>query len=320
MFRYILKRILQAIPLLLLISFIVFSLIQLAPFDVIDSMTTPNMSQEQIDLLKVKYGLDQPFLVQYFVWLKGILSGNLGFSLMTQHSIGADLAEKIPNTISLVLPAYLTALVLAITLGLVSASQRGKWADKVIDAFASVGIAVPTFWFAMILIYFFGYKWRVFPFIGMYTLGKEGDVLDFLAHFALPYLTLTMAFLPELIRFIRASAIVEVEKDYVAVQEAFKAKRFEIFGKHVARNVLIPVVTQVGMALPMLVTGAIITETIFAWPGVGPYWTAATKSLDYPVIMAVMLLSATLVILGNLLSDILYAVVDPRIWKGGEGQ
>ncbi|WP_201519758.1 ABC transporter permease, partial [Klebsiella pneumoniae] len=138
--------------------------------------------------------------------------------------------------------------VLAITLGLVSASQRGKWADKVIDAFASVGIAVPTFWFAMILIYFFGYKWRVFPFIGMYTLGKEGDVLDFLSHFALPYVTLTMAFLPELIRFIRASAIVEVEKDYVIVQEAFKAKRFEIFGKHVARNVLIPVVTQVGMA------------------------------------------------------------------------
>ena len=149
-----------------------------SPFDVIDSMTTPNMSQEQIDLLKVKYGLDQPFLVQYFVWLKGILSGNLGFSLMTQHSIGADLAEKIPNTI-LVLPAYLTALVLAITLGLVSASQRGKWVDKVIDAFASVGIAVPTFWFAMILIYFFGYKWRVFPFIGMYTLGKEEMFLIF---------------------------------------------------------------------------------------------------------------------------------------------
>ncbi|WP_153046179.1 ABC transporter permease, partial [Streptococcus suis] len=114
----------------------------------------------------------------------------------------------IPNTISLVLPAYVTALILAITLGLLAASQRGKWVDKFIDAFASVGIAVPTFWFAMILIYFFGYKWQVFPFIGMYTLGKEGNLLDFLAHFTLPYVTLTMAFLPELIRFIRASAIV----------------------------------------------------------------------------------------------------------------
>ena len=318
MFRYIVKRILQAIPLLLLISFIVFSLIQLAPFDVIDSMTTPNMDQEQIDLLKERYGLNQPFLVQYGIWLKGLLTGDLGFSLMTQHSIGADLAEKIPNTISLVLPSYLTALVLAVALGLISASQRGKWVDKVIDAFASIGIAMPTFWFAMILIYLFGYKWRLFPFIGMYTLGKEGDFLDFLSHFALPYLTLTMAFLPELIRFIRASAIVEVDKDYVTVQEAFKAKKSEIFGKHVARNVLIPVATQVGMALPMLVTGAIITETIFAWPGVGPYLTAATKALDYPVIMAVMLPSASLVILGNLLSDVLYALVDPRVWKGGE--
>ncbi|WP_170242207.1 ABC transporter permease subunit [Streptococcus suis] len=318
MFRYIVKRILQAIPLLLLISFIVFSLIQLAPFDVIDSMTTPNMDQEQIDLLKERYGLNQPFLVQYGIWLKGLLTGDLGFSLMTQHSIGADLAEKIPNTISLVLPSYLTALVLAVALGLISASQRGKWADKVIDAFASIGIAMPTFWFAMILIYLFGYKWRLFPFIGMYTMGKEGDFMDFLSHFTLPYLTLTMAFLPELIRFIRASAIVEVDKDYVTVQEAFKAKKSEIFGKHVARNVLIPVATQVGMALPMLVTGAIITETIFAWPGVGPYLTAATKALDYPVIMAVMLLSASLVILGNLLSDVLYALVDPRVWKGGE--
>lgn len=318
MFRYILKRMLQAIPLLLLISFIVFSLIQLAPFDVIDSMTTPNMSQEQIELLKERYGLNQPFLVQYFIWLKGILTGNLGFSLKTQHSIGVDLAEKIPNTISLVLPAYLTALLLAILLGLLAASQRGKLVDRVIDAFASIGIAVPTFWFAMILIYFFGYRWRLLPFIGIYTSGKEGDIFDFLAHFLLPYLTLTMAFLPELIRFIRAAAIVEVDKEYVTVQTAFKSTKLEIFGKHIARNICIPIVTQIGMDLPMLVTGAIITETIFAWPGVGPYLTAATKSLDYPIIMTVMLLSATLVILGNLLSDILYAIVDPRVWRGGD--
>lgn len=318
MIYYVLKRIGQAIPLLLLISFIVFGLIYLAPFDAVDALATPTMSQEQIDLLRQQYGLDQPFLVQYGLWLLALLQGDFGRSLLTQHSIAADLAEKIPNTIALVLPAYLTALFLAVVLGLLAASQKGKWLDRAIDGFASVGIAVPTFWFAMILIYVFGYRMKWFPFIGMYTLGKEGDVQDYLAHFTLPYLTLIMAFLPRLLRYIRTSAIVEVDKDYVTVQEAFKASKAAIFGRHIIRNSLIPIVTQLGMSLPMLVTGAVITETIFAWPGVGPYLTTATKSLDYPVIMAVMLLSATLVILGNLLADILYALVDPRIWKGGD--
>ncbi|HFI0149876.1 TPA: ABC transporter permease [Streptococcus suis] len=318
MTKYIIKRILQAIPLLLLISFIVFSLIYVAPFDVIDSMTTPNMTQEQIDLLKEKNGLNEPFLVQYGIWLQQILSGQLGNSLLSQHSIAADLAEKIPNTVLLVLPSYLTALVLAIVLGLMAASQRGKWLDRVIDGFASLGIAVPTFWFAMLLIYFFGYRLQWFQFIGMHTLGQEGNLVDFLSHFILPYLTLIMAFMPELIRYIRSAAIIESGKEYVTVQEAFQANKREIFGRHILRNILVPIVTQIGLALPMLVTGALITETIFAWPGVGPYLTAATKSLDYPVIMAVMLLSATLVIIGNLLSDILHGLVDPRIWKGAE--
>ncbi|MBO4108346.1 ABC transporter permease [Streptococcus suis] len=317
MYRYIIKRIGQALPLLLLISFIVFSLIQLAPYDVIDSLTTPNMTQEQVDLLKAKHGLDQPFLVQYSTWLGNLLSGQFGYSLLTQHSIAADLAEKIPNTISLVLPAYVTALVLAVFLGLLAASQAGKWVDRLIEIFASLGIAVPTFWFAMLLIYLFGYQLKWFPFIGMHSLGKEGDVVDFLSHFILPYLTLVMAFMPELIRYIRSAAIIESGKDYVTVQEAFQASRFSIFRRHIFRNILIPIVTQIGMALPMLVTGALITETIFAWPGVGPYLTSATRSLDYPVIMAVMLLSSSLVIVGNLLSDVLYALIDPRIWKGG---
>lgn len=317
MFQYIIKRIAQVIPLLLVISFIVFSLIQLAPFDVIDSLATPNMTAEQIELLKEQHGLNQPFLVQYYIWLDNIWNGNFGHSLLTHHNIADDLAEKIPNTIALVLPAYLTALILAIGLGLLSAAHRGKWLDRFIDGFASLGIAIPTFWFAMILIYIFGFRLNLLPFIGMHSLGKEGDWVDFLAHLALPYLTLVMAFMPDLIRYIRTSAIVEVDKDYVTVQEAFQASKKEIFGRHIFRNILLPIVTQIGLALPMLVTGALITETIFAWPGVGPYLTSATKALDYPVIMAVLLFSATLVILGNLLSDILYSIVDPRTSKGG---
>ncbi|MFV0558114.1 MAG: ABC transporter permease [Enterococcus sp.] len=317
MLRYIIKRLLIAIPLLFVISFLVFSLIQIAPYDVIDSITTPNMSQETVDILRERYGLDQPFLVQYWHWLTQVLHGDFGYSLVNQQSISAELAVRIPNTIRLVLPAYLTALVLAIVLGLVAGANKGKFLDHLIDGIASFGIAIPTFWFAMLMIYFFGYKFNLFPIIGMHTVGQEGNFSDFLAHFWMPYITLTIAFFPELVRYIRSSTMQQLSQDYVTVQQAFQASKWQIFTRHISRNVLIPVVTQIGMALPMLVTGAIITESIFDWPGVGPYLMNATRGLDYPVIMALLLLSATLVIVGNLVSDILYSIVDPRIRQGG---
>lgn len=318
MLRYSIKRILQAIPLLLVISFIVFSLIYIAPYDAIDAQVTPNMTQEQIDILREQSGLNQPFFIQYIDWLKQILSGNFGHSLVTHNSVGEDLLARIPNTISLVLPAYITALVLAIVLGLIAAANKGKWLDKTIDAIASLGIATPSFWIAMIFIYILGYKLNLLPIIGMHTIGKEGDFLDFLAHLIMPYMTLTIVFFAELTRYVRSSALSQTNEEYVVVQEAFQATKWQIFTRHISRNVLIPVITQIGMSLPMLVTGAIITETVFGWPGVGPYITQATRALDYPIIMAVMLLSATLVIVGNLISDLLYSLVDPRIRRGGK--
>lgn len=311
--KYIIKRLLQAIPLLLVISFIVFSMIYIAPYDVIDSIITPNMTLEQVALLRQKYNLDDPFLVQYFTWLFSILKGDFGYSLVSQASIGSELLKRIPNTMILVVPSYISALILAIILGLVSAANKGKFLDKLIDGFISIGIATPTFWFAMLIIYVLGFYFKIFPIIGMHTIGKEKDLFDLLMHFIMPYLTLIWAFFPRLARYIRNSAIEQLSEDYVSVQKAFKATKSEIFIKHISRNILIPIVTQIGMALPMLVTGALITESIFAWPGVGPYLMSATRALDYPVIMAVMLLSSTLVILGNLLSDILYSIVDPRI-------
>ena len=318
MIRYILKRILQAVPLLLVISFIVFTLIHLAPYDAIDAQITSNMSQEEINILREQSGLNKPFLIQYVDWLGQILSGNFGHSLVTHNSVGEEILAKIPNTISLVLPAYITALIIAIVLGLLAAANKGKWQDKFIDAVASLGIATPSFWIAMIFIYVLGYQLNLFPIIGMHTLGKEGDFGDFLSHFIMPYLTLTIVFFAELTRYVRSSALSQTNEEYVVVQQAFQATKTQIFTRHIIKNVLIPVITQVGMSLPMLVTGAIITETVFSWPGIGPYITQATRALDYPIIMAVMLLSATLVIVGNLISDILYSIVDPRIRRGGK--
>ncbi len=313
MAKYILKRILQAIPMLIIISIICFSLMQMAPYDAIDSMTTPNMSQKTIELIKAKYGLDHPAYIQYFDWMKGILHGDFGYSLVTHQSISEDLISRIPNTIVLVLPAYVLALILAIILGLIAGANRGKLLDKIIDGFSSIGIAIPSFWLAMIFIFIFGYKMGLFPILGMHTIGMEGSTSDFFHHLFLPCVVLTIAFLPELIRYVRSSTIGQLSEDYVMVQEAYGSSGTAILFKHVLRNALLPLVTIVGMSLPMLVTGAFVTETVFGWPGIGPYFVKAIQGFDYPVVMAIMLFSASLVILGNLISDILYCIIDPRI-------
>lgn len=318
MWKFIAKRLLQAIPLLLLISLIVFSLIYMAPYDVVDSMVTPDMTDEQIAMIREKYGLNKSFFGQYFAWLEGILQGNFGNSLVSDQSIAKELAEKIPNTIMLVLPAYLAALIIAVTLGLVAAANKGKLLDRTLDWIASIGMAIPAFWFAMLLIYVFGYQLNIFKIVGMYTVGGDKSFADFMLHYALPFTTLIVVFFPELLRYVRASAINQLSENYVVVQKSLRSSKFSIFKNHISRHILIPLVTQIGLALPMLITGSIITENVFAWPGIGPYLTTATKGLDYPVIMAIMLISSTLVILGNLLADILYYVVDPRIKREGK--
>ncbi|NRT75698.1 ABC transporter permease [Clostridium beijerinckii] len=313
MARYILKRVIQAIPLLLIISIICFTFIKLAPYNAIDAMATPNMPEETVNLIKAKYGFDKPAYVQYFLWLKGILNGQFGYSIVNHESIANDLAARIPATMALVLPSYLLAVVMSIVLGLLAGANKNKFIDKVIDGFCSIGIAVPTFWFAMIIIFIFGYKLAIFPILGMNTIGEEDSFSDLLVHFIMPCFVLTTAFLPELVRYVRSSTIGQVSQNYVTVQDAFGGSTREILFKHVCKNVLLPIITRIGIALPMLVTGGMITETVFGWPGVGPYFITAIKGMDYPVIMAILILSSSLVILGNLLSDILYSLVDPRI-------
>jgi peptide/nickel transport system permease protein len=313
---YILRRLLQVVPMLLIVTFVVFLLIQAAPYDVVDSITTPQMSDETVDAIRAKYGLDQPIVIQYGLWLGNVLQGDLGYSLVSRQPIGTELAARVPNTVMLVAPAYVAALVIAIVLGLVAGSRRGTVIDKAIDGLAGVGIATPSFWFALLVIYVFGYQLRWFPIIGMHSVGKQGDPIDFLLHFVMPFTVLVVAFFPELARYVRSATITQLSQEYVLVQLGFGATRRQVLTRHVSRNVTLPIITQLGLALPILVTGAIVTESIFGWPGIGPYFLTATRSLDYPVILAVLLLSAVLVILGNLLADILYVVADPRIRIG----
>ncbi len=313
MAKYIIKRTLAAIPMVLIITVICFTLMNLAPYDAIDAMTSPKMPPETVALIKAKYGYDQPVYIQYLRWVDGMLNGNFGYSIVTHQSISTDLAVRLPNTIKLILPAYLLSYALAIVLGLLAGSHKNRWVDKLIDGLSAVGIALPTFWVAMLLIYFLGYRLKLLPIVGMHTIGKEGSVGDFFKHFIMPFSALFLSFLPDAVRYVRSSTITQYSEDYVLVQQAFGASKAEIMFKHVCKNVLLPIITKLGMALPMLVTGAIITETIFGWPGVGPYFVKAIQGMDYPIVMVILVLSSILVILGNLLSDILYCLTDPRI-------
>lgn len=194
MAKYIVKRILTAIPLIIVITILCFSLMHLAPYDAIDAMTTPKMSPEMVQMIREKYGYDQPVYVQYIRWLEGILNGNFGYSIVTKTNIFDELAIRIPNTIKLVLPSYLTAYVIAIVLGLLAGSHKNKWQDKLIDGICSLWIAMPTFWVAMLFIYLFGYRLRILPILGMHTVGVK-TLGDFFLHFIMPYVVLTLAFI-----------------------------------------------------------------------------------------------------------------------------
>jgi peptide/nickel transport system permease protein len=296
-----------------IICVLCFALIQLAPFDAIDMLTRPDMPPEMVQALKVRYGLDQSAHVQFLSWLRRMFSGDLGYSIVNHQSVAFGLSSRLPNTILLVLPSYGIAVVLSMVLGLLAGMKAGGKLDRVIDGLCSVGMATPTFWIGMILLYIFAYALDLLPVLGMHTLGRTPDLPDLLRHMILPCTVLSSAFLPETIRYVRSATISQYQENYCLVQRAFGSSGTQILFGHVMKNVLLPIITLVGMSLPMLVTGAFITESIFSWPGVGTYFLAAIQAFDYPVIMAVLLFSSIMVIAGNLLADICYCLVDPRI-------
>jgi peptide/nickel transport system permease protein len=298
---------------LLVISVLCFALIQLAPFDAIDMIARPDMAPEVKQALRVRAGLDKSPPVQFISWLRRMVSGDLGYSLVNHQSVAQALAARLPNTVLLVLPSYTLAVFISIVLGLLAGANHNTKIDRLIDGICSVGMATPTFWIGMILLYIFAYALNLLPVLGMHTLGRENNFTDLMRHMILPCTVLTTALIPETTRYVRSGAIGQYREDYVMVQQAFGSGKGMILFKHVMKNVLLPVITLVGMSLPMLVTGAFITESLFSWPGVGTYFFGAIQGFDYPVVMVVLLFSSSMVILGNLLADICYCLVDPRI-------
>lgn len=313
MARYILKRILQTIPMLIVISIISFTIMRMAPGDPAQSYIRPDMKYEEIKRIKENLGLNRPLYIQYGAWLSQTLKGDLGYSLINFRPVSEQIGERIPATLLLMGISLIISLILGVVLGLISAFYHDKVIDKIISVVTYIGISIPSFWFAMVLIVIFSVQLRLLPSVGMHTVGVEDSILDVLKHIIMPATVLSYGNMSIISRYIRSNTIIQMNEDYVRTAKGKGLSTKVIFTKHILKNALLPVITMLGMSLPDLVTGAFITETVFGWPGMGRLGVQAVFSFDYPLIMAITMVSSLLLIIGNLLSDILCGVVDPRI-------
>lgn len=308
----IIKRFIQSIFIMFIISILCFGLTKLAPGDPVLTYVQPNMSEEYINEIRASLGLDKPIYIQYFIWLKGILAGNFGYSLINNRPVLNQIIERIPATVVLMGTSLVLSTIISIPLGLLSGEYKNKVLDKVIAFLSYVGISIPTFWFAIVLIYVFSVNLQLLPSIGMHNIG-DNSFSDLLRHLILPCTVITISNVAVYTRYVRSSTITELTSDYAMVQTAYGASRFTILFSHILKNALLPIITILGMSLQNLVSGAIITETIFGWPGMGQLAINAVTTFDYPLIMAITMFTALLILIGNLAADLLYSIVDPRI-------
>ena len=303
MLSYITRRLILTLPVLFGVATLVFSLIHLVPGDPAQAMLGDGASPEDIAQLRTRLGLDRPLVEQYARYLKGLVQGDLGTSLRTQQPVTTQIAERLPATAELASAAMLVAVALALPLGLIAAVWRGTWADQSAMGLALVGISVPGFWLGPLLALIFAVELGWLPVSGRGTL----------AHLVLPAITLGSALAAILARMTRASVLEELREQYVVAARARGASRVRAVVVHALRNSLIPVVTILGLQLGAVLTGSIITETIFSWPGVGRLLIQSINFRDYPMVQGCILLIAVTYVTMNLLTDLVYGWLDPRI-------
>ncbi|BCG09007.1 ABC transporter permease [Buttiauxella agrestis] len=307
------RRLAQLVPMLFFISLVSFLLVKLAPGDPVQAYITPRMNPEDIERIRQSLGLDKPLFMQYLLWLKNVLHGDLGYSLIYHRPVLTMIAERIPATLGLMGASLIMAMILAIPLGLLAGAYKHRWLDHFLNMFAYIGISVPIFWFGILLITVFSVQLNWLPSMGMRTIGAEDSWLDVVRHAILPCIALSFYNLSTYVRYIRSNTITQLSADYVQTQLAYGATRRSILFRHVLKNVLLPVITLFGISFGELVVGAYVTESVFSWPGMGLLGIQSITSLDYPLIMAMIMLSSTMIIVGNLVADLLYRVADPRI-------
>lgn len=316
--KYIIRRILMMIPILIGVSLIVFILIASLPGDAVTAhMGAGALSADKMAQNRALLGLDKPLIVRYFVWLGNAIRGNLGISITYKIPVSQVMGEFIWNSFLLAAVSFIFQLLIAIPVGIIAAKKQYSIFDNATAVAAFAGISLPSFFLAMILRYVFSAKLGWLPLDSMTTVGvtmSTGQkLLDIIRHMVLPVITLTVIQTGSTIRYVRTSMLEVLNQDYVRTARAKGLPDKVVIYKHALRNGMIPIVTFIGGALPSLFAGAIITETIFAWPGIGKVFYQSIGQRDYLFMMGFVMLLAILTMLGNLLSDVLYSVVDPRI-------
>jgi len=315
MVTYITRRVLQLIPLLLVISFVSFGIYQLSPGDPVLAYAPREMMKhpEQLERLRRDLGLDKPWYVQYYRWMEKTVQGDLGRSMITGQPVLKRFMLAIPNTLRMTVTAWIISFVLAILVGVVSATRRYTFIDSASTIFSFAGISVPSFFLGILLMLLFAVKLRWLPSIGMYTPGKEGDFWDGFLHMIMPITALAVTEIAATSRYVRSSLLEVLKMDYIRTARSKGLSERIVTYKHALRNSLMPVVTFLGLNMASFVGGALVIENLFAWPGMGRVTVQAVFQKDYPMVMAANLMFAFLTVVGNLIADIMYAVVDPRV-------
>jgi peptide/nickel transport system permease protein len=317
MLKYIYKRLLVSIPVIIGITILSFLIMKLAPGDPLANFINPSISMEDLEKSRQALGLNDPVHIQYFKWIGEVLKGNFGYTYSGNHSISGLIMERLPNTVILTMSAFVLSFVVGIPVGVMGAVKKNTRVDYGLTLFSLFGVAIPSFFFGLLVIYVFSLILGIFPSGGMVNIraGYTGFAYftDVIHHLVLPAIVLSLGNIASVSRFTRSNMVDVLKEDYIRTAKAKGLKHKAIVYKHALRNALIPVVTIFGLSIPFLFSGAYITESIFNWPGMGQLGIRAIQDREYGIIMALNLITATLVLMGNLISDILYAIVDPRI-------
>jgi peptide/nickel transport system permease protein len=310
---YLLRRLGQSLILLLLVSLIGFALLHLAPGGPLAQFTlTPGMTQADLQRIAHQMGLDRPLPIQYWEWFRLMLTGDWGRSYRDTQPVLWVIGSHLPATFELMITATLIAILLGTWVGVLGALRRYSVFDYLATVGAMVALSIPTFWFGLVVIYAFSVKLGWLPAGGMYTIGN-GSFLDYLHHLIGPAMVLALVTVAIWSRYMRSSMLEVTNQDFVRTAIAKGLPRRVVIVRHALRNALLPMITLAGLQLPTLLGGALVTETVFTWPGMGRLFLDSIGYRDYPVVMGLLMFTALLVLIGNLAADLLYAVYDPRI-------
>ena len=315
MLKFILKKLLQMIPMLLFISFLVFGALQLTGIDPVSYIATPDMAanQENLDLLRERLGLNQPFLIRYFNWIKDIVHGNFGYSIANGNSISALLKQRLPATIELAIVALILSSIIGISIGIISAIYQNSIIDYVGRFIAVVGQAIPQFFFGICLIQIFSIKLGWLPSSGRYSTYATP-----VQHFILPALTMTLSMTSVLMRYSRNNMLGVLNSDYIKTARMKGISEAKVYVKHAFRNAVRPVLVIICFRLPMLISGSVVIESVYNWPGIGTVITSSVVAGDYPVVMVTTLMVAAAILTASFLVDVLTALLDPRVRLGDD--